>query len=109
MNPPDRIDEGMRRIEQLIGEIEAAADPALRERVRALVEAVLDVHAGAFRRALEIAGPTVAERLAQDELVGSLLLLHDLHPDLDTPARAAQKDDDAFVPLSRLQQGGAAR
>jgi hypothetical protein len=104
------------RVEALVGEIEAVADEAVREKARALVQAVLALHAEGLRRLLSLAGPDSAARFAAaDELVGSLLLLHDLHPDVETPARQALRAADRpppaprvdFVPLARLQPGGS--
>src|SRR5690242_2846679 len=73
----------------MIAEIEACADPAAKEQARALVAAVLELHREALARAVEIvggvdagagaAGRTMAA-LAADDLVASVLLLHDLHP-----------------------------
>jgi hypothetical protein len=75
------------RIEGLIGSIESAADPALRATARNLVQAVLDLHAAAIDRVLEITskagepGAAILRSLSEDELVSSLLVLYDLHPE----------------------------
>ena len=69
------------RIEALIGEVERGADPATRERVRALVGAVLELHAAGLARVSELAGPEVTARLCADPLVESLFLLHGVHPE----------------------------
>jgi hypothetical protein len=104
---------GLARVEALVAELEAVRDEAVREKARALVQAVLDVHGEGLRRLLALAGPDSAARFAAaDELVGSLLLLHDLHPDVESAARAALRAAEqppappaAFVPLARLQVG----
>lgn len=75
------------RIEGLIGSLESAADPALRAAARNLVQAIMDLHAGAIDRILEIVskagdpGSALLRSLAADELVSSVLVLYDLHPD----------------------------
>ncbi len=75
------------RIEGLIGSIESAADPALRASAKNLVQSVMDLHAGAIDRILEIVskagepGAALLDALAKDELVSSVLVLYDLHPD----------------------------
>jgi hypothetical protein len=82
------------RIEGLIGSLESAADPALRAVGRNLVQAIMDLHAGAIDRILEIVskagepGAALLRSLAADDLVSSVLVLYDLHPDdFETRAR----------------------
>jgi Fe-S cluster biogenesis protein NfuA len=76
-------------IEALIEELERTADPATQAQARAIVQAVLEFHAAALGRLMghvAAAGASsgadrdLLETLARDELVASLLLLHDLHP-----------------------------
>jgi len=88
--------ERMRRIESLVAELEECADPATQARSRALVQAVLELHGAGFARLLQVAsehgeaGRALAESVLRDELLASLLLLHDLHPhDLATRVGAA--------------------
>jgi hypothetical protein len=88
--------ERMRRIETLVAELEQCADPATQARSRALVQAVLELHGAGLARLLQVtseqgeAGRALAESFLRDELLSSLLLLHDLHPhDLATRAGAA--------------------
>ena len=74
------------RIDTLLEEVEAGAPPAVTERVEDLVRAILGLYGAGLERATElIAGEPDGVRrlraLADDELVGSLLVLHDLHPD----------------------------
>ena len=75
----------MQQVETLVGELERAPDPRLREHAQELVRVLLDLHKAGLVKMLEIvrttdAGARISERLASDELVASLLLLHDLHP-----------------------------
>lgn len=78
-----------------VGQIEAAldelgaADPSLRARVEELIRLLMQLYGAGLTRALEIVGRESAERLAEDKLVGSLLLLHGLHP-VDASTRIAE-------------------
>ena len=77
-------------IERLVADIESAADPATREQVRALMVAVLELHAVALARVCELAGDQHVRELAADPLVSGVLLLHGLHPDpFEVRAQAA--------------------
>ena len=74
------------QIDTLLSEMETGAPPAVTERVEDLVRALLGLYGAGLERVLEVVdaqpdGPEVLRRLADDELVGSLLVLHDLHPD----------------------------
>jgi hypothetical protein len=91
--------ERMRRVEELVTEIEASADVVARERAREVVRALLDLHAAGLARMIELAraqgGPaaTLVEAWAREAEVGSLLLLHGLHPaPLAERVRAALQD-----------------
>ncbi|HMJ05074.1 MAG TPA: hypothetical protein VK474_02350, partial [Chthoniobacterales bacterium] len=84
------------RIEELIQGVDGIADEKVRTQVRALVQALLDLHATGLNRTLEMIYDSVAngdefiKTLAQDDLVSNLLLLHGLHPlDLETRVRHA--------------------
>jgi Fe-S cluster biogenesis protein NfuA len=88
----------MARVESLLHGLEKLPDSAVREQVRAIVQGILDLHGAALERLLEkIAesgetGPGLIDVLAEDELVGSVLLLYGLHP-LGLEARVAQALD----------------
>ena len=86
------------RIEILMGEL-AAASPAVRGKAEELVRLLMQLYGAGLERILTIvdefdaagqsvAGPIFA-RLAADDLVASLLVLHDLHP-LDLETRVAR-------------------
>ena len=64
------------RIEALLGGL----DPPARRRAEELLGIVTDLYGAALGRVVEIVGPTVARELAGDDLVASVLLVHDLHP-----------------------------
>ena len=74
------------QIEDLVRRIEGIADPAIKANTTALIQSLLDIHAHAFERVIEIvreqeAGRGMLNQFAGDELIGSLLLLYRLHPD----------------------------
>lgn len=87
------------RIEELIQGIDALPDETARAQSRELVQALLELHGAGLNRALEISydsptgGDALIGKMAEDELVSSLLLLHGLHPlDLETRVRRAIED-----------------
>ena len=86
------------RIETLVHTLEQAADPATRADAQDLVQAILDLHGAGLARVLDrlaeagAPGLAVLDVLGRDELVGSLLVLHGLHP-LDLEARVQQALD----------------
>jgi hypothetical protein len=90
-----RVEEALRRIDELVAALGHAADPVARETARELVETVLDVHGIALARIMTrlVAGEggrELADSLAHDEQVRALLLLYGLHPDdPETRLRAA--------------------
>jgi Fe-S cluster biogenesis protein NfuA len=77
---------GMQRVEGLVRKIENLPDPEARAVAVELLQSLLEFHGAGLERLLEIvseegeAGRRVFERVARDELAGSLLLLHGLHP-----------------------------
>jgi hypothetical protein len=85
--------EPFERVELLIAEVEQWPDAVARDKTRAVVQAVLELHAAGLARVLEIGARKAADfatALAEDDLAGSLLVLHGLHPqDVATRARAA--------------------
>jgi Fe-S cluster biogenesis protein NfuA len=69
-------------IEKLIGKLDALEDAEARTTALALVQSLMDMHAEAFGRVLDLSdSEAFVRRLAGDELVGSLLLLYGLHPE----------------------------
>ena len=72
------------RIEQLLEEMRAAADPRSYGQAEELLGLVTELYGGGLARIVEIVGEAdseVLKRLVTDELVGSLLLVHGLHTD----------------------------
>jgi hypothetical protein len=82
--------ESIARIDELVRRTESLPDPAARAVAVELVQAVMEFHAAALSRMLEIAGSETAHALASDDLISSVLALHDLHPDdFETRVRRA--------------------
>lgn len=77
----------LRRIEELVRRLNEIPNPESRDSARALMEAILELHGAGLERIMDIVfeqgetGKSAIRRFAADELVSSLLLLHDLHPD----------------------------
>jgi Fe-S cluster biogenesis protein NfuA/nitrite reductase/ring-hydroxylating ferredoxin subunit len=80
------------RIEELLGRLRDRGDPTTAESAEEVVRLVVEFYGAAFARTVELAGPEVLERLVEDELVASLLVLHDLHPK-DTETRVLEALD----------------
>lgn len=79
------------RIEQLAAKLEQAADPELHATATELLQCVMELHGTGLDRIMQVLSESdeagfLAGRLLDDNLVSSLLLLHNLHPD-DLPTR----------------------
>jgi Fe-S cluster biogenesis protein NfuA len=79
------------RIERLLEEFRSAARPEVADRAEELVALLVELYGAGLRRIVALlgegpGGEAVLRRLATDDLVASLLVLHDLHPD-DTGTR----------------------
>ncbi|MDX2029193.1 MAG: NifU family protein [Blastocatellia bacterium] len=85
----------LRKIEELIQAIESTADPRARAAAVELMRLLLDLHGAGIERMMEIVhetgepGRRAIDRLSEDGLAGSLLLLYGLHP-LDLETRVGQ-------------------
>jgi Fe-S cluster biogenesis protein NfuA len=72
------------RIERRLDELRAAADPRLYDRAEELLRMVTELYGAGLARVVELVGeaaPAAMDRLVDDELVSSLLVVHGLHPD----------------------------
>jgi Fe-S cluster biogenesis protein NfuA len=72
------------RIEQLVDELRATAEPRTCDRAEELLRLVTELYGAGLARVVELVGttaPGLVDALAADDLVGSLLLVHGLHPD----------------------------
>jgi Fe-S cluster biogenesis protein NfuA len=99
----------MERVESLIHEVERFPDAKARARTQEILQAVMELHGAALERILNkladagTIGLAMIDALAGDDLAGSILLLHGLHPlDLETRVRQAL---DKARPLLRSHGG----
>ncbi|GAY15028.1 NifU family protein [Mycobacterium sp. shizuoka-1] len=67
------------RIQNLL-DASAVGGPAAAARAEQLVRELVDLYGAALTRVVELVDGATAERLAADDLVASLLLVHGLHP-----------------------------
>jgi len=80
------LPHSMDQIEGLIRKIENLPDPEARASALALLQALMEFHGAGIERLMELvaesedAGYAIFDRFAEDELVGSLLLLYGQHP-----------------------------
>lgn len=87
------------RIEELIEQVNELPDAHTRTMVEELIQSLLDMYGEGLARILELTVMTDATSYAllktfsDDDLIGSLLLLHDLHP-LDLETRVLQALDE---------------
>ncbi len=96
-NTPDARDfqERLQRLDVLLNEVGRFTDPAAQSHTREIVQAVLDLHGAGLERILGHmqdagdGGAAALDACARDDVVGGLLLLHNLHP-LDLEARVLQ-------------------
>ncbi|MGW3356681.1 NifU family protein [Streptomyces bungoensis] len=82
------VEARLARLDEVLAGLEPSPGPAL-EAVRLLTE----VYGEALARVLDHADAGLRERLAGDELLGHLLVLHDIHPESpqDRAARAVER------------------
>lgn len=90
-------EEAGRRVEEILDRLTAAGDPAAAAAAEELVRVLMDFYGAGLARVVTLLQASAA-RTAQggplsgllgDELVSSLLVLHDLHPE-DTSARISR-------------------
>jgi hypothetical protein len=91
----EQAEASVRRIDELVADLDRIADPVARERSRALLQTVLDLHGLALARILALAARTpgggeLLARVGEDPVARTVLLLYGLHPeDLETRVRKA--------------------
>ena len=78
--PAPSADETSARIERLLADLRAQVSPLAWQRVDELLATVVEVYGRALGRLYGAVAPAEQRGLADDELIGSLLALHGLHP-----------------------------
>ena len=84
--PGRRELEGLRRLNALLADAASIADQTAHATATTAIQALLEFHGNGLERVLDVvraagkAGAGIIGELAEDELVGPLLLLHGLHP-----------------------------
>jgi Fe-S cluster biogenesis protein NfuA/nitrite reductase/ring-hydroxylating ferredoxin subunit len=86
----DKLAQVGERIEVVLDELASTGDPSINEKAEELVSLMVELYGGGLERILDLiaadgeAGQVLLRRLADDELVQALLIVHGLHPvDLD--------------------------
>jgi Fe-S cluster biogenesis protein NfuA/nitrite reductase/ring-hydroxylating ferredoxin subunit len=77
--------EAGERVERLLTELSSSADAVVREKAEDLARTLVELYGAGLARVLEILvqrpdGDETVRALAGDKFIGSLLVLHDLHP-----------------------------
>jgi Fe-S cluster biogenesis protein NfuA len=68
------------RIDHLLGELRSSAAGRVWEGVEEVLRLLTELYGGALERVVELADPATLDRLAADDLIASLLIVHGLHP-----------------------------
>jgi hypothetical protein len=73
------------RVEELLAELQSGPDPTVHERAEALVSLLVEFYGAGLGRILDLvgrepSGDSIVRRLAQDDLLASLFILHGIHP-----------------------------
>ncbi|WDF43067.1 NifU family protein [Streptomyces sp. T12] len=74
------VEARLARLDELLEGLEAAPGPITRSAVES-VRLLTEVYGEALARVMDLADGQLAERLADDELLGHLLVLHAIHPE----------------------------
>lgn len=88
--------EQVRQLGKLVAQFDQLPDSAAKVAGKELVQLLMDVHGAGLERIMEVVfesgnlAPGIIDKLGQDSIVGSLLLLYSLHPDdLETRVQKA--------------------
>ncbi|MFE9644964.1 NifU family protein [Streptomyces sp. NPDC006365] len=98
---PD-VEARLARLDELLDGLQSVPGPATRSATEA-VRLLTEMYGEALARVLDHADAQLAERLADDELLGHLLVLHDIHP--EPPERRAARAVERLRPAVR-ERGG---
>jgi Fe-S cluster biogenesis protein NfuA len=86
--PPQRSEFRLKteRVEKLAARLESASDPELRATALDLVQSVVELHGAALQRLVDALmrtpeGEQALNEALENDLISSMLLLHNLHPD----------------------------
>lgn len=74
------VESRLARLDQLLEGLETAPGPGTRSAIEA-VRLLTEVYGEALARVMDHADAQLSERLADDELLGHLLVLHGIHPE----------------------------
>ncbi|MGH7921712.1 MAG: NifU family protein [Candidatus Dormibacteraceae bacterium] len=74
------FEERARRVDALAAVVEQLPDGEPRASALEAIQALLELHGEVLGRIVELVGPEAAGRLADDQVVSGLLLLHGVHP-----------------------------
>jgi Fe-S cluster biogenesis protein NfuA/nitrite reductase/ring-hydroxylating ferredoxin subunit len=74
---PDQL---VARVQELTAQLEVVPDPGARALAEELSAAIVQMYGAGLERIIELVGEDAALALAEDPVVGSLLLIHDLYP-----------------------------
>jgi Fe-S cluster biogenesis protein NfuA/nitrite reductase/ring-hydroxylating ferredoxin subunit len=105
------LQKRLTHVDTLVGELQKLPDLASRALVEELLSTVLDLHGEALARMIDALGPRgepatdrLLERMASDDVIRGVLLLHGLHPlDLRTRVEGALE---SVRPYMRSHGGG---
>jgi len=92
------------RVAVLLDELSSGAEPRVAEAAEELARALTELYGEALQRIAATVDEATLRRLAADDLVASLLVLHDLHPD-ELSARVAVALD-SVRPMLGAHAGG---
>jgi hypothetical protein len=76
----DEARQHVARTEELLSGTETLTDTAAREQAMDALHALAQLYGECLARVMRYADPQASAVLASDELIGHLLLVHDLHP-----------------------------
>jgi hypothetical protein len=68
------------RVQELTGRLEDLDDPGCRALTEELTAAVVQMYGAGLERIVELADAATREQMAKDDLIGGLLMIHDLFP-----------------------------
>src|ERR671936_1568275 len=104
-------DDHAERIVELVRELEALEDDAVRNRIFEMLEHIDHLHRSCvwkvFELATQLGGKGLIDRMTQDPAVKTLFMLYDLIPvdplmPIEANVRVGQPAADGFIPLQRV-------